>query len=283
MGSLIKADAPERECLESLGLYLMAARFQRGLSQLELAEKSGLSQTQISYFEVGQRRPSIEQLVRMARALDVSVQKLIGGSERPGTELPDIAIELRHLGVVDLWVKDALVPGAFRRPEELVALVVAPEEPDPRILEAVPAILAWNGLDPILLRAYGLTKDSRTARRLAWLADVTLAIDKQSGFPGGCRTDALACFTRLVSPPLTDRDDWDSLGFQWQSYRHPLSGNDGGSPTTQTWTSSESGPNTWMNFAHVRVLSNLLLLPDGGSGNEVGHETRRHRGLPQGY
>jgi hypothetical protein len=148
----------------------------------------------------------------MARALDVSIQKLIGGSERPGTELPDIAIELRHLGVVDLWVKDALVPGAFRRPEELVALVVAPEEPDPRILEAVPAILAWNELDPILLRAYGLTQDSRTARRLAWLADVTLAIDKQSGFPGGCRRDALARFTRLVSPPLTERDDWDSLG-----------------------------------------------------------------------
>jgi hypothetical protein len=148
----------------------------------------------------------------MARALDISIQRLIGGADRPGTQLRDVAIELRHLGVVDLWVKDALVPGAFRRPEELIALVVAPEEPDPRILEAVPAILAWNEIDPILLQAYGLTKDPRTARRLAWLADVPLAIDKQSGFPGGCRKEALARFTRLVSPPLADRDDWDSLG-----------------------------------------------------------------------
>jgi hypothetical protein len=120
--------------------------------------------------------------------------------------------ELRHLGVVDLWVKDALVPGAFRPTEELIALVVASEEPAPRILEAVPAILAWNEIDPILLQAFGLTNAPRTCRRLAWLADVTLAIDKQGGFPGGCRKEALVRFTHLVASPDADRDSWDSLG-----------------------------------------------------------------------
>ena len=53
----------------------------------------------------------------------------------------------------------------------------------------------------------------RTCRRLAWLADVTLAIDKQGGFPGGCRKESLARFTRLVYACLiVDRDEWDSLG-----------------------------------------------------------------------
>jgi transcriptional regulator with XRE-family HTH domain len=212
MCALIKAEATDLAELEYLGLYLRAARLQRGLSQAELAAKSGLSQAQISYFEAGQRLPSLEQLLGIARALDLSIQKLIGGSDRPGTDLREIAIELRHLGVVDLWVKDALVPGAFRPTEELIALVAAPEEPAPRILEAVPAILAWNEIDPILLQAFGLTNAPRTCRRLAWLVDVTLAIDKQGGFPGGCRKEALARFTRLVSSPDSDRDAWDSLG-----------------------------------------------------------------------
>jgi transcriptional regulator with XRE-family HTH domain len=212
MATFTKADVPEHQELRYLGSYLRAARIQRVLSQSELAARSTLSQTQISYFEAGQRVPSLEQLLLIAQALDVSLQKLFAGSDRPGTELRDIAIELRDLGIVDLWVKNALVPGAFRRPEEIIALVLAPEEPDPRIVEAVPGLLAWNEIDPILLQAHGATNGPQTCTRLAWLADVTLAIDKQGGFPGGCRREALVRFTRLVSTPDASRGSWDSLG-----------------------------------------------------------------------
>jgi transcriptional regulator with XRE-family HTH domain len=212
IGALIDAERSELDELETLGRYLRIARLQRDLSQSELAVRSGLSQTQISYFEAGQRLPSLDQLLRIARALDVSIQKLIGGSDRPRSDMRDIAIELRNLGVVDLWVNDARVPGAFRRAEEIAALVVAPEEPDPRILEAVPAILAWNEIDPILLQAFGIASGSRTCARLGWLADVALAIDEQGGFPGGCRKESLARFTRLVSLAETNRDAWDCLG-----------------------------------------------------------------------
>jgi transcriptional regulator with XRE-family HTH domain len=198
--------------LEMLGSHLRIARLAQPLSQSELAARCGLSQAQISYFEAGRRSPTLEQLLRMARALDVSIQRFIGGSDRPGTDLRNIAIELRHLGIVDLWVKDAAVPGAFRRPEELIVLVVAPEEPEPQILEALPALLAWNTVDPILLRAYGLTNGTRTARRLAWLADIALTIDKRGGFPGGCRKESLIRFTRMIRFPSTERDSWDGLG-----------------------------------------------------------------------
>ncbi len=51
MGTLIKAKSPERADLKSLGSYLRVARLQQVLSQAELAARSGLSQTQISYFE----------------------------------------------------------------------------------------------------------------------------------------------------------------------------------------------------------------------------------------
>src|SRR5262249_5959764 len=128
--------------LEHLGSHLTAARLQRGLSQAELAARCGLSQAQISYFELGRRRPTLDQLVRIARSLDVSLERLVTGADRPGEGLRDIAIELRHLGLVDLWVADPIVPGAFRRAEEVIARAASGPEPDPRILEAIPAILA---------------------------------------------------------------------------------------------------------------------------------------------
>ena len=91
---------------------------------------------------MGQRRPTLDQFLRIAKTLDCSIQKLIGGSDRPGIELRDIAIELRHLGLADLCVKEPVVLGAFRRAEELIALAVAGHEPEPRVLEAIPAVLA---------------------------------------------------------------------------------------------------------------------------------------------
>jgi hypothetical protein len=151
-------------------------------------------------------------LVRIAGALDVSLHRLVAGADRPGDGLHDVAIELRNLGLVDLWVEDPIVPGAFRRPEEVVARAVSGREPVPRVVEAIPAILAWNRLDPVLLRAYARTDGSRTVRRLAWLADVALAIDRRGRFPGGCRKEQLVRFARKVPAPPPGTEEWDDLG-----------------------------------------------------------------------
>ena len=139
--------------LRDLGSHLSDVRLGRGLSQAELATRCGLSQAQISYFELGQRRPALDQLLRIAKALDCSIERLLGGSDRPGTERRHLAVELRSLGIADLWIGDAVVPGAFRRAEELIPMAIAGEEPDPRIVEAIPAVLSWNEIDPVLLRS----------------------------------------------------------------------------------------------------------------------------------
>lgn len=195
-----------------IGARLATARLRRGWSQAELAARCALSQAQISYFELGRRRPSLDQLLRIAGALGVPLQRLITGADRPGAGLRDIAIELRNLGLVDLWVESPIVPGAFRRPEEVVARAVSGREPDPRVIEAIPALLAWNRINSILLRAHGRTAGPRVARRLAWLADISLAIDRRGGFPGGCRRDQLVRFTRGIPLPPPESDDWDDLG-----------------------------------------------------------------------
>lgn len=211
-GKRVDPDRNRSDESGEIGSHLAEARLRRGLSQAELAARCGLSQAQISYFELDRRRPSLDQLLRVAEALGVSLQRLITGADRPGVGLRDIAIELRRLGLVDLWVEAPVVPGAFRRPEELLARAVSGREPNPRVIEAIPALLAWNRINPILLRAHARTVKPRATRRLAWLADVAVAIDRRGAFPGGCRRDQLIRFTRRISTPSPESNDWDDLG-----------------------------------------------------------------------
>jgi transcriptional regulator with XRE-family HTH domain len=60
---------------------LNAARRMRGLSQSDLASKTGLKQVAISLFETGRRAPSFGNLKRLADALEVTSDYLMGRSE----------------------------------------------------------------------------------------------------------------------------------------------------------------------------------------------------------
>jgi transcriptional regulator with XRE-family HTH domain len=57
---------------------LRAAREQKSLSQTELAERAGLQPSAVSHFETGRRAPSFDNLRRLADALSVSIDQLIG-------------------------------------------------------------------------------------------------------------------------------------------------------------------------------------------------------------
>ncbi len=56
-------------------------REKRGFSQSELAQRAGLPQSTISLFESGDRKPSFENLRKLADALSVSVDYLLGRVE----------------------------------------------------------------------------------------------------------------------------------------------------------------------------------------------------------
>jgi transcriptional regulator with XRE-family HTH domain len=188
--------------LQDLSKHLVKARFWRGLSQQELAEKCGLDKAHISLFETGKRQPRLAQLVRLAQALQVPLQWFLTGSVKPGKALEGIAMELFNLGVVDLWVGNARVPGAFRPPEQVVALAVRGARPEPRLLWAIPAVFAWNRWNPNLLEGWG--RESRVLQRIAWLADIAITIHHDRGFPGGCPgEDDLAEFIRRLPLPQT--------------------------------------------------------------------------------
>jgi transcriptional regulator with XRE-family HTH domain len=205
-----------------LGRYLEKVRAEAGLSQAELAERAGLTQAHVWAFEAGRRWPSLAQLTNLARVLAVPVQRFLNGSNWPGVDWEDLAIELTHLGVVDLLVEGAVVPGAFRPPEQVIALTLRGDRPEPRLVEAVPAVLAWKlagrAWDWRLLRAFALHYDPRALNRIAWLADVALTLHAGKRFPGGC--PAAKELSRLIQRIPTP-EQTDSLGHAAHSTRLP--------------------------------------------------------------
>ncbi len=50
----------------------------RGLTQAELGKRADIAGASVSHFETGQRAPSLDSLVKLADALAVSVDVLLG-------------------------------------------------------------------------------------------------------------------------------------------------------------------------------------------------------------
>jgi transcriptional regulator with XRE-family HTH domain len=65
---------------------LATQRERRGLTQAQLGAKAGIAAGAISHFETGQRAPSLESLVKLADALECSVDLLLG--RRSQEEVP---------------------------------------------------------------------------------------------------------------------------------------------------------------------------------------------------
>jgi transcriptional regulator with XRE-family HTH domain len=62
---------------------LRAARDLRGYSQGVLAERAKMPPTSIAHFEAGSRKPSFDTLRRLANALEVTTDYLLGRVDQP--------------------------------------------------------------------------------------------------------------------------------------------------------------------------------------------------------
>jgi|SRR5271156_4222867 transcriptional regulator with XRE-family HTH domain len=63
---------------------LRAARELRQWSQSDLATRAGMPPSSIAHFETGTRKPSFDTLRRLANALEVTTDYLLGRVESPG-------------------------------------------------------------------------------------------------------------------------------------------------------------------------------------------------------
>lgn len=70
-------------------------RKQAGLTQVDVAEKLGISQPAYASWERGIKKPTQENLVKIAQVLNVSVDYLVGNSEERTDELDNIELLFR--------------------------------------------------------------------------------------------------------------------------------------------------------------------------------------------
>lgn len=75
---------------------LRKAREDKQLSQTDLADRTGLQPSAVSHFETGKRAPSFENLKRLADALAVSVDYLLGRTEEPRGSGPMVEQLFHH-------------------------------------------------------------------------------------------------------------------------------------------------------------------------------------------
>lgn len=69
----------------------------RELTQGELAEKTGLKPSAVSHFASGTRKPSFDNLKRIANALEVTTDYLIGRSDDPEGASESMSELNRHM------------------------------------------------------------------------------------------------------------------------------------------------------------------------------------------
>jgi transcriptional regulator with XRE-family HTH domain len=71
---------------ESLGGRIQALRREAGLTQVQLAERSGLSFPNLRNWETGHRTPGVFALFKIARALGRSVDDFLDGVDEDASE-----------------------------------------------------------------------------------------------------------------------------------------------------------------------------------------------------
>jgi len=74
---------PKNAPSDAFPARLRAARDLRGYSQGALAERAKMPPTSIAHFEGGARKPSFDTLRRLANALEVTTDYLLGRVEQP--------------------------------------------------------------------------------------------------------------------------------------------------------------------------------------------------------
>jgi transcriptional regulator with XRE-family HTH domain len=86
---------------ESFGARLARLRRARGLTQIELAQRIGITRRMVAYYEVESDRPPAHVLDRLAAALQVSTDQLLGVSRSLALQAPTRARLWRRLRVIE--------------------------------------------------------------------------------------------------------------------------------------------------------------------------------------
>lgn len=127
------------DVIASVGPRLRNLRSERGTTLAALAEATGISLSTLSRLESGDRKPSLELLLPIARAHQIPLDELISAPEVEDPRIKSTPVRREHITVAPLT----------RRPGGLQAykIVVDPDrrEPSPRVHEGYEWFYVLNG------------------------------------------------------------------------------------------------------------------------------------------
>jgi transcriptional regulator with XRE-family HTH domain len=123
-----------------VGDQLQAILKQRDLSQTDAADLCGMSVARFHNYYTGYRRPDVDTVMRMAKALGVTTDYLLGFS----FEVPDIAEVVRRLLELEGTEPTRAEVVAETAQEALGLLLALPDEGDARIRARIAAQAAWQ-------------------------------------------------------------------------------------------------------------------------------------------
>ena len=192
-----------------LGVYLRKARSERGFTQSALAQLAHIPRLRLLRAEMGVKALGFDEVIRVAKVLRLPVQRLMDGNLSVPNDVQGIAFELNQLGIWDLEVSDPVVPGSFRHPSQVIVLALRGDTLLPRVVDALPFVLARKAIPVPLTLAFADTYDPRIRHRLAWLCDVTRTLGKMTGFPSPRSVEMLDAFIAAAEKPTSP----DSLGY----------------------------------------------------------------------
>ena len=112
-----KANAALDELNSGIARHIRALRGARGWSLATLASRAGLSKTIVAKIEGGDGNPSLETLLRLAGALDITIGSLLGTERPSGTNVIRLSEEAFVRSQSGLQVRSLWSDGRDRRTE----------------------------------------------------------------------------------------------------------------------------------------------------------------------
>ncbi|CAL9641579.1 hypothetical protein SUDANB176_06362 [Streptomyces sp. enrichment culture] len=141
------------EVLDAVGPRLRALRRDRGLTLADLAATTGVSESTLSRLENGQRRPTLELLLPLARVHGVPLDDLVGA---PRTGDPRIHLKpVRRFGMT--FVPLSRRPGGVHAFKMIIPARAEPLEPTPQTHEGFEWLYVLNGRLRLVLGERDLT------------------------------------------------------------------------------------------------------------------------------
>ena len=112
-----RANTALDELNSGIAREIRALRGARGWSLATLASRAGLSKTIVAKIESGDGNPSLETLLRLAGALDITIGSLLGTERPPGTNVIRLSDEAFVRSQSGLQVRSLWSDGRNRRTE----------------------------------------------------------------------------------------------------------------------------------------------------------------------